>query len=58
MPQIPASPVHKLSQTLVEQLSKMLQELLHDSLIVPSTSPFFAAPLLGQETGWGLLNLY
>jgi transposase InsO family protein len=43
--QIPASPVHKLSPALVEQLRKMLQELLHDGLIVPSTSPF-AAPLL------------
>jgi hypothetical protein len=43
--QIPASPVHKLSPALVEQLRKMLQELLHDGLIIPSTSPF-AAPLL------------
>ena len=43
--QIPASPVHKLSPALVEQLRTMIQELLHDGLIVPSTSPF-AAPLL------------
>jgi hypothetical protein len=43
--QIPASPVHKLSPALIEQLRKMLQELLHDGLIIPSTSPF-AAPLL------------
>lgn len=43
--QIPASPVHKLSPALIEQLRKMLQELLHDGLIVPTTSPF-AAPLL------------
>ncbi len=42
--QIPASPVHKLSPALVEQLRTMLQELLHDSSIVPSPSPF-AAPL-------------
>ena len=43
--QIPASPVHKLSPALVEKLRAMLQELLHDGLILPSTSPF-AAPLL------------
>ena len=43
--QIPASPVRKLSPALVEQLRTMLQELLRDGLIVPSTSPF-AAPLL------------
>jgi hypothetical protein len=29
------SPAHKLSPALVEQLRKMLQELLHDGLIVP-----------------------
>ena len=43
--QIPASPVHKLSPALIEQLRTMLQELLHDGLIIPSTSPY-AAPLL------------
>ena len=43
--QIPASPVHKLSPALIAQLRTMLQELLHDGLILPSTSPF-AAPLL------------
>ena len=43
--QIPASPVHKLSPALVEKLRTMLQELLHDGLILPSNSPF-AAPLL------------
>ena len=43
--QIPVSPVHKLSPALLEQLRAMLQQLLHDGLIIPSTSPF-AAPLL------------
>jgi len=43
--QIPASPVHKLSPALVTQLRSMLQELLHNGLIVPSNSQF-AAPLL------------
>jgi hypothetical protein len=43
--QIPASPVHKLSPALIEQLRTMLQELLHDGLIIPSTS-HYAAPLL------------
>ncbi len=43
--QIPASPVRKLSPALVQQLRTMLQELLRDGLIVPSTSPF-AVPLL------------
>ena len=43
--QIPASPVHKLAPALVEKLRTMLQELLHNGLIVPTSSPF-AAPLL------------
>ena len=58
--QIPASPVHKLSPALVEQLHTMLQELLHDGLIVPSTSPF-AAPLLnahGQKARRRVSHLY
>jgi bifunctional pyridoxal-dependent enzyme with beta-cystathionase and maltose regulon repressor activities len=37
--------VHKLAPALVETLCKMLQELLHNGLIVPTSSPF-AAPLL------------
>ena len=43
--QVPASPVHKLSPALIEQLRSMLKELLHNGLIVPTASPF-AAPLL------------
>ena len=43
--QVPASPVHKLAPALVDNLRKMLQELLHNGLIVPTSSPF-AAPLL------------
>lgn len=43
--QIPASPVHKLSPALVDQLRGMLKELLHNGLIVPTSSPY-AAPLL------------
>ena len=43
--QVPASGVHKLSPALIEQLRVMLQELLHNGLIVPTSSPF-AAPLL------------
>lgn len=43
--QIPASPVHKLAPALVEKLRQMLKELLHNGLLVPSSSPF-AAPLL------------
>ena len=35
--QIPSSPVHKLSPALVEQLRSMLQELLHNGLIVPTS---------------------
>jgi putative transposase len=41
----PASPVNKLAPALVENLRKMLQELLHNGLIVPTSSPV-AAPLL------------
>ena len=37
--QIPASPVHKFSPALVEQLRVMIQELLHNGLIVPSRFP-------------------
>ena len=36
--QIPAAGVHKLSPALVEQLRVMLQELLHNGLIVPTCS--------------------
>ena len=43
--QVPASPVHKLSPALLEQLRAMIKELLHNGLIVPTSSPF-AAPLL------------
>jgi hypothetical protein len=45
--QIPASSVRKLAPAfkLVDNICKMLQELLHNSLIVP-TSSSFAAPLL------------
>jgi hypothetical protein len=43
--QIPASPVHKLSPALVESLRKMIQELLQNGLIVPTSSPY-AAPVL------------
>jgi hypothetical protein len=53
--QIPASPVHKLSPALVEQLRAMLQELLHDGLIVPSTSPFAAPLLMVKKPGGGYL---
>ena len=43
--QIPASPVHKLAPALVESLRKMIQELLQNGLIVPTSSPY-AAPVL------------
>jgi hypothetical protein len=43
--QVPASPVHKLSPALLEQLRGMIKELLHNGLTIPTSSPF-AAPLL------------
>ena len=43
--QVPTAPVHKLSPALVNQLREMIQELLHNGLIVPTNSPY-AAPLL------------
>lgn len=43
--QIPTSPVHKLSSALMESLRKLIQELLHNGLIVPTSSPN-AAPVL------------
>ena len=43
--QVTPSPVHRLSPALIEQLRVMIQELLHNGLIVPSFSQF-AAPLL------------
>ncbi len=47
--QIPASPFHKLAPALVENLRKMLQELLHNGLIVP-TSSLFALLLVKSPT--------
>ena len=44
--QMPAAGVHKLSPALVEQLCVMLQELLHNGLIIPTCSSQYAAPLL------------
>ena len=43
--QVPTAPVHRLSPALVNQPREMIQELLHNGLIVPTSSPY-AAPLL------------